>query len=93
MTAGAWADCVAWSDTDSRTQVYQDESGRLRDVLFMAFQAICLSKEAGDRLLFRFYRVPRDGYSTDAEVTTLKLVVGPGDGGEPVITIVLPHED
>jgi len=29
MTAGAWADCVAWSDTDSQTQVYQDQSGRL----------------------------------------------------------------
>ena len=94
MTAGAWADCVAWSDTtDSRTQVYQDESGRLWDVIFMAFQAICLSREVGDRLLFRLYRVPRDGRSTDAELMTLKLVVGPGDGGEPVITIVLPDED
>ena len=93
MTAGAWADCVAWSDTDSQAQVYQDQSGRLWDVIFMAFQAISLSRETGDRLLFRLYRVPRDGHSTDAEVTTLKLVVGPGDGGEPVITIVLPHED
>ena len=93
MTAGAWADCVAWSDTDSQTQVYQDQSGRLYDVIFMAFQAICLSREVGDRLLFRLYRVPRDGHSTDAELTTLKLLVGPGDGGEPVITIVLSNED
>ena len=65
------------------------------DVIFMAFQAISLSREAGDRLLFRFYRVPRDGHSTDAELTTLKLIVGPGDGGEPVMTILLlcgaPH--
>ncbi|MEA2079735.1 MAG: DUF6573 family protein [Pseudomonadota bacterium] len=29
MTAGAWADCVAWSDRDSQRQVYQDQSGRL----------------------------------------------------------------
>ena len=29
MTAGAWADCVAWSDRDSQTQVHQDQSGRL----------------------------------------------------------------
>ena len=93
LTAGAWADCVAWSDTDSQTQVYQDQSGRLYDVIFMAFQAICLSREVGDRLLFRFYRVPRDGHSTDAELTTLKLIVGPGDGGESVMTILLPNED
>jgi len=93
MTAGAWADCVAWSDRDSQTQVYQDQSGRLYDVIFMAFQAICLSREAGDRLLFRLYRVPRDGHSMDAELTTLKLIVGPGDSGEPVITIMLVDED
>jgi len=93
MTAGAWADCVAWSDTDSQAQVYQDQSGRLWDVIFMAFQAISLSRETGDRLLFRLYRVPRDGHSTDAELTTLKLIVGPGDSGEPVITILLPNED
>ena len=93
MTAGAWADCVAWSDTDSQAQVYQDQSGRLWDVIFMAFQAISLSRETGDRLLFRLYRVPRDGRSTDAELTTVKLIVGPGDSGESVITIVLPNED
>jgi len=93
MTAGAWTDCVAWSDTDSQTQVYQDQSGRLYDVIFMAFQAICLSREVGDRLLFRLYRVPRDGRSTEAEITTLKLIVGPGDSGEPVITIMLIDED
>jgi hypothetical protein len=93
MTAGAWADCVAWSDTDSQTQVYQDQSGRLYDVIFMAFQAICLSREVGDRLLFRLYRVPRDGRSMEAELTTLKLMVGSGDQGEPVLTILLPDED
>ena len=93
MTAGVWADCVAWSDRDSQAQVYQDQSGRLYDVIFMAFQAISLSRETGDRLLFRLYRVPRDGHSTDAELTTLKLIVGPGDGGEPVITILLIDED
>ena len=93
ITAGAWADCVAWSDTDSQAQVYQDQSGRLWDVIFMAFQAISLSRETGDRLLFRLYRVLRDGHSTDAELTTLKLIVGPGDGGEPVITILLIDED
>ncbi|MGB7933156.1 MAG: DUF6573 family protein [Gammaproteobacteria bacterium] len=55
--------------------------------------AIRTSKESGDRLLFQLYRVPRDGRSTKAELVTLKLIVGPGDAGEPVITILLPDED
>ncbi len=35
----------------------------------------------------------RDGRSTEAELTTLKLIVGPGDDGEPVMTTLLPNED
>ena len=93
LTTAAWADCVAWSEDDSRQQVHQDQSGRLWDVLYMASHAIRTSKESGDRLLFQLYRVPRDGHSTDAVLVTLKLIVGPGDSGEPVITILLPDED
>jgi len=44
-------------------------------------------------LLFQLYRVPRDGLSTEAVLVTLKLIVGPGDAGEPVITVLLPNED
>ena len=36
ITAGAWSDCVTWSDADSQRQTHQDESGRLWDVLFSA---------------------------------------------------------
>lgn len=93
MTSAAWADCVAWTEDDNRQQVYQDESGRLWDVLFMASHAIRTRSGSGDRLLFQLYRVPRDGRATKAELTTLKLIVGAGDQGEPVITILLPHED
>ena len=93
LTVGAWADCVAWTEDDSRQQVYQDQSGRLWDLVFMASHAIRSSKDSGDRLLFQLYRVPRDGHSTDAVLVTLKLIVGPGDTGEPVVTILLPQED
>ena len=93
VTSAAWADCVAWSEDDNRQQVYQDESGRLWDVLFMASHAIQICSGSGDRLLFQLYRVPVDGQSVTAELTTLKLIVGPGDHGEPVITILLPDED
>jgi hypothetical protein len=93
ITADAWADCVAWSEDDSARQVHQDQDGRLWDVLFMAFYAVRSSQESGDRILFQLLRVPRDGRSTKAKLVTLRMIVGPGDSGEPVITILLPHED
>jgi hypothetical protein len=93
LTVNAWADCVVWNDADSQQQVHQDQSGRLWDVLYMASHAIRTSKDSGDRILFQFYRVPRDGHSTKAVLVTLKLIFGPGDSGEPVITILLSNED
>ena len=93
LTHAVWCDCVAWTERDSRFQVHQDESGRLWDVLFMAIYAIRTATDSGNRLPFSLYRVPKDGHSTEAEEVNLKLMVGPGDAGEPVITIMLPNED
>ena len=93
MTATVWADCIAWTDDDIEKQAYQDESGRLWDVLYMAYHGIRTSKASDDQLLYQLYRVPRDGHSTEAVLVTLKLIIGPGDTPEPVITILLPNED
>jgi len=93
LTHAAWCDCVAWTERNNRFQVHQDESGRLWDVLFLAFYAIRTSRDSGDQLQFSLYRVPKDGHSVEAEEVTLKLIVGPGDSGEPVVTILLPSED
>ena len=93
LTTAAWEDCVAWSESDSDRQTHQDQSGRLWDVLFMAAYAARANAAAGPELRFELYRVSRDGHSTEAELTTLKLIVGPGDDGEPVMTILLPNED
>ena len=93
LTHAAWCNCVAWTERDNRFQVQQDESGRLWDVLFMAFYAIRTAAVPGDRLVFSLYRVPKDGHSTEAEEVSLKLMVGPGDAGEPVVTIMQPNED
>jgi hypothetical protein len=92
MTSAAWADCVAWTEGDSQQQIYQDESGRLWDVLWMAFNAI-RSANGGTQMEYQLDRVPRDGQSIEAQLTSLKLVCGPGDAGEPVITLMLPGED
>ncbi len=93
MTVAAWEDCVAWSEPDSDRQIHQDQSGRLWDLLFMAAHAARTGAETGQALHFELCRVPRDGRTTQAELTKLKLVVSPGDAGEPVMTILLPHED
>ena len=93
ITHGAWCDCVEWSDCDNQKQVYQDESGRLWDVLFMAAHAIRTTPGSDDRLHFPLYRVPRSGSSCEAQEVTLKLMISPGDKGEPVITVMLLNED
>lgn len=87
LTIGAWQDCV----TCGLCQAYQDESGRLWDVLLMAAQAA--RRGSGERITFQLYRVPRRGRSIRPRLTTLHMVIGPGDAGEPVITIMLPGED
>ena len=93
LTSAVWEDCVAWTDDDSRKKLFQDQAGRLWDVLYMASHTIRTSKDSGDRLLYELYRVPRDGYSTEAKPVTLQLIIGPGDHGEPVITILMLNED
>jgi hypothetical protein len=93
LTAAAWFDSVEWTEDDSVRQIHQDLSERLWDVLYMASHAIRKSIEPSDALQFKLYRVPRDGCSMEAKLVALKLVVGPGDHGEPVITILLPDEN
>ncbi len=93
LTAAAWADCVAWSDADNELQAHQDQSGRLWDVLFMASYAIRTANNSDQQLPFDLYRIARDGRATESQRLTLKIILGPGDNGEPVITIMLPEED
>ncbi len=93
LTVAAWADCVAWSEDDNERQVYQDQSGRLWDVLFMASYAVRTANNADRQLRFSLLRIPRNGRSTESQRLTLKLILGPGDDSETVITIMLPEDD
>ena len=90
ITAAAWSDCVAWTVADCKRQAYQDEAGRLWDVLWMARVA---ARHGGDRLTFQFYRLPCGGKGRKPRRATLAMVIGPGDTLEPVITIMMPNED
>jgi hypothetical protein len=92
VTSAVWTDCVKWTDEDSKRQVYQDQEGRLWDLVHMCLQTARNSKDA-DLFYFPLYRVPRGGRSMKAHLTRLKAVIGPGDNGEPVVTIQHPQED
>lgn len=93
ITRAAWADCVEWTaETDRRKAVHQDESGRLWDVVYMASR--CATANRGAEIArFELYRVPVEGRGIKPRLTALHLHIGPGDEGEPVITISLPGED
>lgn len=92
MTAAAWSNTVAWTDTDSARQTPQDERGRLWDVLWMAY--ITARRASGAcRVPFQLYVVPRSGRATRPRPVTLYMHIGPGDDCEPVITIMNADEN
>lgn len=93
VTNAVWEDCIEWSEDDSKRQTHQDLSGRLWDVLWMAFITCQDARGKDHALYYSLYRVPRGGRKTKPRKTTLKILTGPGDNGEQVITILQPNED
>lgn len=82
----------------------QDIPGRLWDVLRMLWVAVRTNKINGDRGEFKLLvRYPASAEWQSNEIphadgdglrlVILKSVSGPGDDGEPCITIMLPDED
>lgn len=93
MTRAAWVDCVEWTEhTAKRKATIQDEAGRLWDVVYMARLAARAAGGAQQRR-FQVYRVPTEGRGIRPRPVVLVLAIGPGDAGEPVITIMQPGED
>ena len=83
VTAGVWA---LINDIPPRFQGIQDVEGRLWDLIWMASRVA--KRGGGTETLYDL--ILHHGRKTYA---TLKLVSGPGDEWEPVITIMLPNED
>ena len=94
MTVAAYSKTV--SEPGTPLPPGQDISGRLWDVLTMFRLA---AKRGGEEIRFPVTvvnwvcvggeRINR----TKRETVILKAICGPGDSGEPVITILLPDED
>ena len=69
----------------------QDERGRLWDLLWLLRITIGRHKEAeGDTLLYTVF-IRND--TTEPQPVKFKAIVGPGDEGEPVITVMMIDED
>ena len=68
----------------------QSEEGRLWDVLNVLRFAIKTASGCESEILFTVAFCMADGSLQDAQI---KSICGPGDNGEPVLTIMLPNED
>ncbi len=88
MTAEAFEDYVEL--TPKAQEAGNDLKGRLWDVLYMLKMAIRKQQGNASEIAFQFFCV------TDRikpKLCTLKAICGPGDQGEPVITIMHPWQD
>jgi len=90
VTSSVWMDCIVWTDEDTKT--YQDQEGRLWDVVYMANYAARKDRDS-QMIKVELYRVPRQGKEVESLPVELKMVISGGDNGEPVITISQPEED
>ena len=85
LTVAAWARCVT---VPPGKEGLQDESGRLWDVLHMA-RVAAMRAPGQDRVPFSVSVVTREGRRR----VSLYAHIGPGDTGEPVVTVLLEGED
>jgi hypothetical protein len=88
LTAAAWAQCVAVPPGVA----CQDEAGRLWDVLTMPRSAIRASNGGARELRFGVH-VRNDNRERMPPLVRLKALCGPGDNGEPVVTVMMPDEN
>jgi hypothetical protein len=87
LTAAAWATCVAVPPG----VVGQDAAGRLWDVVYLL--ALAVRRGAGGQAVRFGVHVRNDNRERTPPLVQLKAVCGPGDDGEPVVTVLLPDED
>ncbi len=89
MTRRTWNDCVLWTPEDTRARrVHQDQTARLRDVLWVLRCRASVKRDKPLReLLFDVYRVARCGIRRTPTTAWLQARIVPGDNGDPVVTV------
>lgn len=88
LTTTVFMDCVCL--TKAAERALNDIKGRMWDVLYMFAEAVRRLPANRDQMIFELY-VVRNRVRPDR--VKLKALIGPGDEGEPVITIMYPNED
>jgi hypothetical protein len=86
LTRDVWERCVAVPPG----VLCQDEAGWLWDVLTMLRFAV--RGQDGPEVRFGVH-VRNDNREGEPPLVRLKALCGPGDNGEPVLTVMLPQED
>lgn len=86
-TAAVWHQYV--TPPEATRGLGQSERGRAHDLLWMLYVAIRRSP-GGQQLMYDVLFLQKPGRT---ETVRLKAICGPGDNGEPVLTVMLPHED
>ena len=87
-TAAVWNRHVV--PPEGTRELGQSERGRTHDLLWVLYTAIRRQPGATDRLQYDVLFLNQAGQQ---DTVTLKSHCGPGDDGEPVLTIMLPDED
>jgi hypothetical protein len=87
LTAAAWARCV----TVPPGVECQDEAGRLWDVVYLL--RLSIGRSAGGPEVRFGVHVRDDNRGRTPPLVRLKALCGPGDQGEPVITVMMTDED
>ena len=86
LTQRVWAEVVIpWGHLE------QSETGRLWDILWVF--ATRAKHFKGDTMRFVLKLKMGVNPSANGRIVDLKAMIGPGDNGEPVITIMHPDED
>jgi hypothetical protein len=87
LTSAVWGRCVSVP----AGVTCQDERGRLWDVVWLL---ACALRRAGSGAEVRFgVHVRNDNRERTPPLVRLKALCGPGDHGEPVVTVMMPDED
>jgi hypothetical protein len=87
LTCAAWEQCV----TVPPGVLYQDEAGRLWDVLWMLRLAI--GRSDGGRVVPFALHVRNDNRARTPPLVRLRAVAGPDGDGAPCLTVMVPIAD
>lgn len=85
VTVAVWEQCI----TNQVWHCCSDEYGRTRSILWLLMQAV--EKQQGPFEVE--FVVPVRRSDRRVVLRELKAHCGPGDNGEPVMTVMLPNED